>query len=279
MRSKRSSQSQSGNSVEWSLERVLEIGLLKTHVSMLDEMVLGIDSYCDSVVLYGSWAEGTSSYHSDLDLLFITKDENDKNTAMTVLKRLLSEARNQVCDCKVLSTDDIRRLSEGPQHFAVWSMLTTGVVLNGSDMNDIVKLEHERIRTLVNELLERINDCISSLESNIHYTGACVQSAYISRTLYFVEKHLLKNGQHPERKQEYVKRLLGPSYRTIERIYSEVVLTRKSLGKLEVIPRVQTRKGLEYSEKQYQELYNTCVKLERFIHDLRSQLESMLVLP
>jgi len=219
-------QSQGTNDVEWNKHLALDLGLPQIYTQILDEIMAGVSAYCTSIVLFGSWAEGTSTNQSDLDILFIAKDEDDKNTAMTVLEGLLSETRSQVYDCKVLSMNNILRLSEGPQHFAIWLMLTTGVVLNGSNLSNFVKLEHERVRTLMNELLERINDCISSIESNIHYTGACVQTAYITRTLYFVETHLLKNGPHHERKQEYIKRLLGPSYTTIERLYSEVALTR-----------------------------------------------------
>ncbi len=279
MRKNRPSHLQGTNDVDWSVQRALSLGLPLKYVLMLDEMIATIDAYCRSIILCGSWAEGTSSDHSDLDLLFITKEVNDKNTTMTFLIRLLSETRNPVYDCRVLSTKDIMRLSEGPQHFAVWLMLTTGVVLTGSDLSNIVKLEHEGVRALLNELLERINHCIASLESNIQYTGACVHSAYIARTLYFIDKHLLKNGHHPELKREYIKRLLGPLYKTIERLYSETALSMKSFGELGVIPRVQTSKGLEFSEEQYHELYDACVKLEKSIHDLKSQLQSKLVLP
>jgi hypothetical protein len=214
-----------------------------------------------------------------LDLLFVTKDENDKTIIMNVLESIHSETGNSVYDCKVLSTEDIRQLSNGPQHFAVWLMLTTGVVLNGSDLKYMAKLDHERVRTLINELLERINDSILSLESNIHFTGTCVQIAYITRTLYFIEKHLFKNGQHPRSKREYIKQLIGPLWSTVERIYSEVALRRKSMGKLEVTPRVKTRKGLEYSAKQYKELCYICMKLEETTSELKSKLQSVLELP
>ncbi|TFH07234.1 MAG: nucleotidyltransferase domain-containing protein [Candidatus Thorarchaeota archaeon] len=279
MRSNQTSKSQGTHVVEWSLQRAQKLGLPQTYLSMLDEILTGISSHCNSVVLFGSWAEGISTSHSDLDLLFISKDENEKNIIMTVLERMLPETRNSVYDCKVLLIDDLQRLLKGPQHFAIWTMLTNGVVLHGSDLRDLVKFNHERVSALINEILERISAIITSLESNIQFTGACVQLAYITRTLYFLDKYLLNNGQHHQCKQEFIEQHLGSLYSSIERLYREVVLSKKSLGKLEVIQQVQTRNDFGYSQKQYQELYVTCVILERIIHDLKSQIQFKLVLP
>jgi predicted nucleotidyltransferase len=279
MRHKKSSDSQKISDGELNVQQSSNLGLPQTLLSTLNEILTIVSSNCYSVILCGSWAEGTSMNQSDLDLLFITQDEIDKNATMAVLGKTLSETSKSVFDCTVLTTDDIKRMSKGPQHFGVRFMLTKGIVLYGYDVSDLFKFEYEKVRILINDLLERINDCLSSLESNIRYTGICVQSAYIARTLYFVDKHLLKMGHHPELKHEYLEKLLGPQYITIERIYYEVALSRKSLSKLEVIPRVQTRKEPEYSQRQYEELYNVCVKLERAILDIRFQLQSRLDLP
>ena len=87
------------------------------------------------------------------------------------------------------------------------------------------------------------------------------------------------DGKYPESKQEYVKRILGKLYDEIERVYYEVVLTMKTFGELEANPRIQTQKDREYSKEHYNEIYKTLVRLEGFVIDVKSQLQSKLALP
>ena len=265
------------NHVSWSMQQALNLGLPSRSVLMLDVIISTVDAHCKSIILCGSWADGTSTNQSDLDLLFITEEEDEKNAVITSLVRLLSKPQKPVYDCRVLSRQDILRLSEGTQHFALWLLLSTGIVISGSVLNDIVKLDLEKVRVLLSNILERINHCIASLESNIHYAGACLHSAYIARTLFFIDKHLLRNGHHPELKKAYIKRLIGPPFKTVEKLYNEIAVSKKPFGELGVIPRVCTRDGLRYSKEQYHELYDACTKLESSIQDLRFQVQSKLL--
>ncbi len=86
--------------IRWSTQRVLEKGLPQAHVSKLDELVTGVNTSCSSAVLCGSWAEGTSSSQSDIDLLFISKDETDKKATMSALKDILSVTNDSIYDCE-----------------------------------------------------------------------------------------------------------------------------------------------------------------------------------
>ncbi|MHA2323568.1 MAG: hypothetical protein ACXACG_18220 [Candidatus Thorarchaeota archaeon] len=280
MSKKKTEHSPGEESIEWDSQRSSELGLTQTHMVMLDKLIPTIGARCKSVILCGSWAEGTSSVNSDLDILFIPEDENNKRTTITILKNILSSKANRlVYDCKVLSIDDINKLSKGNEHFAIWLMMSTGVVLQGSNLKGMLKLDMERVRVLINRLSDSINDCLATLESNIQFSGACVKAAYISRSLFFISRHLLKKHHHPELKTEYIRQLLGPIYDTVEQVYRNVVISRKSLGEFGVDQRIQARKDKGYSQKQYQELHNACVKLESTIHETRLQLKSMQVLP
>ena len=279
MSKKKTEKSQEVESIEWSAQRAVELGLPHSYVSMIDKLLHAVGHHSISVVLCGSWADGTSSERSDIDLLFISDDINGRNVTGSVLKNMLSEIHKPTFDCKTLSLEDLKRLSLGPQHFAIWLMLTKGVVLLGSKPRNMMNLDYERIRTLINDLLNRINDSIVWLDSNSRYTGVSLHVAYIARTLYFIDKYLLKNGHHSELKSEYIQRLLGDSYSSVERVYRDVAVVQNKIGEMESKPRVQSRRDHKFSQEQYHELRDVCVELEKIIHEIGRHLSSIHNLP
>lgn len=152
--------------------------------------------------------------------------------------------------------------------------MTNGVVLLGFKPNTMVKLNFERIRALVFDLMNRINECIAWLDSNSFFTGASIHVVYVVRSLYFIEKDLLKNGHHPESKTEYIQRLLGSSYNRIERITREILVAQKNIGEMGANPRVHSKRDHIFSQGQYQKLVDVCLKLERVIQEVSRQLNS-----
>ncbi|MHA1389303.1 MAG: hypothetical protein ACTSWA_07935 [Candidatus Thorarchaeota archaeon] len=275
MEKKKIEQQDKKEPVEWISQIAVDLKLPHLYVSLLDKILKVVASHCYSVVLNGSWVNGTSSDRSDIDLLLIAHDENRKTVLISIVKEMFSKLRKPVLDFKILCLEDIKRMSLGGQHFAIWQLVTKGVVLQGFAPKSMVKLNFERIRTLIFDLMNRINECIAWLESNSGFTGASIHVAYVVRTLYFIEKDLLKSGHHSESKTEFIQRLLGSSYERLERIRREIIVAQKDVGEMGAVPRVHSNRDQSYSQEQYQELIQVCLKLERIIQEILRQLNSI----
>jgi len=83
----------------------------------------------ERIVLFGSYARGDASEHSDLDLLVIEKELPDQAGEMVRLRRLLRPMRIPV-DVLVFSRADVERLGKQPGSVLYWA-LREGKVVHG----------------------------------------------------------------------------------------------------------------------------------------------------
>ncbi len=265
------------SSVEWDLQVITGLNLPDLYVSALDRLLLMAKNHCLSIVLNGSWANGSARTGSDLDLLFITKTEDRKRALVTVTRELKPRLREIGFDIKNLCSTEIKQMSSSSQHFAIWALVSQGIVLHGIDPKSMVALELEKIRSLIFDMMSELNEYFTMLESNRCFTGACIYIAYVGRTLYFIERDILR-AYHLRNKETYLKELLGASYNRIERIYKDSIQSHKNWGEMEVRMRVTSRKDRSYSKEQYQELVDICVRLEDVTQAVNHRLNSTYTL-
>ena len=263
-----------GRSIEWDHQVISRLNLPAQHVSEIDTLLVMTKNHCSSIVLAGSWANGTARAESDIDLLFISKDVNRKRELVTITKEFEPESHEIVFDIKILCPTEIRQMSSSSQHFPIWSLVSNGLVLYGRDPKGMVIMKHDKIRSFVFDILNELNEYATLLESNTYFVGACIYFAYIARTLYFLERDILGILSQGN-KITYVKELLGASYNQIEKLYKDNIRSQKNWGTMDASMRISSRKDRNYTQDQYQELLDICLRLESTTQDMNRQLTSV----
>lgn len=83
----------------------------------------------ERIVLFGSYARGEAREDSDLDLLVIERQVEDRARAMVRLRRMLRPLRIPV-DVLVFSSEDVARWGDQPGSALYWA-LREGKVVHG----------------------------------------------------------------------------------------------------------------------------------------------------
>ena len=272
------SEMENQRSLQWNSKLIKGLQLRESDILLIQDIMSTVSSLCDSITLYGSWANGVAKCNSDLDILFITGTESERLSIVSEIEKILEETTKTHLDYKVVTASEFKTLSGGLLHFTIWLMLTTGITLYGHDAKELVTLDYEKLRGLLNDLMEKINLGITDLSTDYQYRKHCIQVANILRTLYFIESSVLVKKRCPETKQEYLIRHLGFNYKTIERIYREDIVSKKTFGTFGLVQKKPVRKRNRYTPAEYKDLLTLFYMVEEMISTCRKQLESVIQL-
>lgn len=183
-----------------------------------------IRSDCDSILLRGSWARGMQRRGSDIDLCIIC---NSKPGQTRVLKKISQLGKRTAhgrpfLDIKVYLEDEFEQTLQSHEHFFIYYLLKSSVVLYGIDIRPLVKLKPQYVIESVKKSLESIESAISYIEEGMLWDRACHKLCVSLSNLFFAQ--CLVNNQQPlsEDRQKLFQKMFGEQFNEVYESYEKV---------------------------------------------------------
>ncbi len=225
-----------------------------------------LDKAClltEAIILTGSWAVQENDLHSDIDLVFVVEDQRRDRTEKLVQKLRPTHRRGErtLIDISFLSDSSMKENLKDQEYFTMWTRLRMGKAICGDFREMCVPPDYSRVIRISGQLIDKFNRCVSNLDSHTHFSGICIDLMSILGTYYYIEKLILLDEIHPQTKREFLRKLLGPSYRTIHDIYYR--LQRKLSDGL----RLQVRESTDwvYSNEDYDLINSRIASIRDYI--------------
>ena len=256
------------------VEIVNNLSIHRDHISFLQEIITSkMSALCTSILLTGSWATGDGRESSDLDLLIITSNQQNRKKIVDCLKSSLGTEKGRPnVDVKVLTTSDISESKNNEYHFMLWLCLRNSICLYGIDYTSKYKLNHERVVQIAASQISQFEESYISLENQVRLSAIVIVIVNVIKMFYFVERYILSNGIHSKTKEDFLKIMLGDSYRDILKIYYHVIGTGARDFKLGTNVRVQDRTDRSYKPKLYHDISKIWGNIETYLKSIYHRL-------
>ncbi|MHA1138153.1 MAG: nucleotidyltransferase domain-containing protein [Candidatus Thorarchaeota archaeon] len=255
---------------EYWVEIVNNLGVQLDHISFLQEIITPkMTALCASILLTGSWAAGDGRESSDLDLLIITTNQQNRTKIVGTLKSSLGTEKGRLnVDVKVLTTSDILESKNNEYHFMIWLCLRNSICLYGVDYTSQYKLNHERVVQIAASQISQFEESYNLLENQTKLSAIIIVIVNTLKTFYFIDRYILSNGIHPENKEIFLKSMLGDSYRDVMKKYYHIIGTGVRDFKLSTNVRILDRTDRNYKPKLYHDMFKIWKNFETYIQSI-----------
>ncbi len=233
---------------------------------------------CRAIYLTGSWALKTADSSSDIDLLAMIDDGKPTVETRAMMKGWLRRTHassppnhNFRFDLKCLTMPEMSNAYRSDQHFAVWTRLSSGILLMGCDIRNGFPLRNELLRMALEKRLDEIDEVFLLACKKAYFEYASALTINCLKTFYFVMTFALRHRiKEPLRK--WIATMLGTISKPIYNAYDR--LAHRGLETLEPVIRFETcgRCSVKYPAESYKALANKSNEIMRLGNDIYHQV-------
>ncbi|MFW9919860.1 MAG: nucleotidyltransferase domain-containing protein [Candidatus Thorarchaeota archaeon] len=229
-----------------------ELGIL----SLLNEL----EYNSKSVYLTGSWARGTNTSLSDIDLDILACEDIPKEIILGTITPY--QSNKIVIDAKIFTPIEFTQLQKGPSHFFFWTRFQDGLHISGDSLS--LKHDYEQTRRFIEVSMDRMNEAISLVHSG-RYLATVLFLMYESLCgSYFLESYLLNGKRIQYIKEEYLRNHCGNLFSLCRQNYYTHVRAQFQ-DSLDWPIRIRFRSDLKMKKDAFQTLKDVIYQVDNHV--------------